>query len=179
MNPFSKETLTQTQLQNNCLCFMTPEKQQVKSSMQFLGRIHEVYMKALSDYFKVDINTHLELTLNESLCKELLDQDARVFLNEGIDDDFEAHTELLQKFLSYETAYYQLVFEISKKVIKGLDLIADKNSDISVVYISGGFNKNEVFMKFLKLLKNNIEIRISDCKNESALGAALLMKDYL
>ncbi|CAN0373071.1 unnamed protein product, partial [Ectocarpus sp. 4 AP-2014] len=35
MNPFSKETLTQHQLKNNCLCFMTPEKQQVKSSMQF------------------------------------------------------------------------------------------------------------------------------------------------
>ena len=31
---------------------MTPEKQQVKSSMQFLGRIHEVYVDVMSDYFK-------------------------------------------------------------------------------------------------------------------------------
>ncbi|NRR90124.1 carbohydrate kinase [Winogradskyella undariae] len=62
MNPFSKENLTQHQLKNNCLCFMTPEKQQVKSSMQFLGRIHEVYIKALSEYFKVDINTHMDLS---------------------------------------------------------------------------------------------------------------------
>jgi sugar (pentulose or hexulose) kinase len=179
MNPFSKETLTQTQLQNNCLCFMTPEKQQVKSSMQFLGRIHEVYMKALSDYFKVDINTHLDLTLNNSLCKELVKKDTRVFLSKGIDEDFEAHPELLKNFLSYETAYYQLVYEITKKVVAGIDLITDKGTDTSIVYISGGFNKNEVFIKFLTLCKENIEIRISDCKNESALGAALLMKDYL
>ncbi|WP_179352707.1 FGGY family carbohydrate kinase [Winogradskyella vidalii] len=179
MNPFSKETLTQHQLQNNCLCFMTPEKQQVKSSMQFLGRIHEVYIKALSEYFKVDINTHMDLVLNTTLCNELIDQDARVFLAEGIDTDFEAHPELLQKFLSYETAYYQLIYEISKKVISAIDLISDENSNITDVYISGGFNKNEVFIQFLKCLKSDIVIKISDCKNESALGAALLMKSYL
>ncbi|CAH8281793.1 sugar (pentulose or hexulose) kinase [Mariniflexile fucanivorans] len=179
MNPFSAETLTQHQLKNNCLCFMTPEKQQVKSSMQFLGRIHEVYLKALSDHFKVDVNTHLDLVLNNTLCKELLDTSTRVFLSEGIDTDFEAHPELLQKFTSYETAYYQLIYEISKKVISGINLISDKNVNISNVYISGGFNRNEVFIEFLKLLKPNITIKISDCKNESALGAALLMKDYL
>ncbi|WP_299780671.1 FGGY family carbohydrate kinase [uncultured Formosa sp.] len=179
MNPFSKETLTQYQLQNNCLCFMTPEKQQVKSSMQFLGRIHEVYIKALSDYFKVDINTHIDLILNETLCETLIHQDTRVFLSEGIDNDFEAHPELLKKFQSYETAYFQLIYEISKKVIQAIELISDEKAVLKDVYISGGFNRNRIFIKFLELLKPSITIKISDCKNESALGAALLMKDYL
>lgn len=179
MNPFSKEVLTQHQLQNNCLCFMTPDKQQVKSSMQFLGRIHEVYLKALSDYFKVSVDTHMDLVLNTALCQKIIDENTRVFLSEGIDDDFDAHNELLENFLSYEAAYYQLVFEMSKKVITGIDLITDENATISNVYISGGFNKNEVFIKFLTLLKSNISIKISDCKNESALGAALLMKEYI
>lgn len=179
MNPFSKEVLTQHQLKNNCLCFMTPDKRQVKSSMQFLGRIHEVYLKALSEYYKVSIDTHMELVLNTTLCEELINKNTRIFLSEGIDDDFDAYNELLEKFTSYEAAYYQLVFEISKKVITGIDLITDKKATISNVYISGGFNKNEVFIKFLTLLKRNISIKISDCKNESALGAALLMKKYL
>ena len=179
MNPFSKETLTQHQLKNNCLCFMTPQKQQVKSSMQFLGKIHEVYIAALSTYFKVDIDTHLQLELNETLCSELMNTNARVFLAEGIDSDFEAHPYLLTNYSNYEAAYYQLVFEISKKVIQGINLISDKDSDIKDVYISGGFNKNLIFIAFLKLLKNDIEIKISDCKNESALGAALMMKSYI
>lgn len=178
MNPFSKETLTQHQLRNNCLCFMTPDKKQVKSSMQFLGRIHEVYIEALGNYFKVDLNAHMELVLNISLCEELIDQDARIYLSESIDNDFNAYPEVLQKFLSYETAYYQLIFEISKKVISGIDLITDSNSKTSRMFISGGFNKNEVFIKFLELLRSDLTIKISDCKNESALGAALLMKDY-
>ena len=179
MNPFSKETLTQHQLQNNCLCFMTPEKQQVKSSMQFLGRIHEVYLKTLSDFYKVDVDYHLDLVLNPTLCNELMDQNTRVFLSEGIDADFEAHPEYLQKFLSYETAYYQLIYEISKKVISAIELISDEKAELKDVYISGGFNKNKIFIAFLERLKPSITIKISDCKNESALGAALLMKDYL
>ena len=179
MNPFSKESLTQHQLQNNCLCFMTPNKQQIKSSMQFLGKIHEVYLTALSTYFKVDINKHLNLKVDQKLCQELIYENSRVFLSEGIDDDFEAHPNLLAYYANYETAYYQLVFEISKKVINGIKLISDENSLIKDVYISGGFNKNLIFMTFLKLLKSDIILNISDCKNESALGAALMMKSYL
>lgn len=179
MNPFSKESLSQYQLKNNCLCFMTPDKQQVKSSMQFLGRTHEVYLEAFSEFFEVSIETYLELDLNEALCKELISKNERVFLEEGIDTDFESHSELLLNFTSYEKAYYQLVYEISKKVINAIELISDENSTISDIYISGGFNRNEVFVKFLSLQKPTTTIRIPDVKNESALGAALLMKDYL
>jgi len=179
MNPFSKETLTAHQLNNNCLCFMTPEKQQIKSSMQFLGQIHEVYLETLSNHFKIDIDTHLELVLNKELCAKLISNPARIFLSEGIDTDFEANESLLINFNNYEEAYYQLVFEISKKVMDAVDLILDKNSDLKDVYISGGFNKNNIFIEFLSLLNPSITIRIPDVKNESALGAALLMKDYL
>ena len=44
---------------------MTPQKQQIKSSMQFLGKIHEVYLPALSSYFNVEKETHLKLELNK------------------------------------------------------------------------------------------------------------------
>lgn len=179
MNPFSNETLTQHQLKNNCLCFMTPTKQQVKSSMQFLGRIHEVYLEPLSSHFNTHIDRYLNFTLNEQLCTDLIVENAQVFLSKGIDTNFEANEHLFKYFGCYETAYYQLIYEICKKVITGIELISDKDTEIKYIYISGGFNKNRVFTKFLKLLKRDIIIKISDCKNESALGAALMMKSYL
>lgn len=179
MNPFSKEILTEHQLTNNCLCFMTPEKQQGKSSMQFLGRIHEVYLEAFSAYFKVDIDTHLDLKLDKNLCSEIVSNPSRVYLTEGIDTEFEAKEDLVQKFDNYELAYYQLIFEISKKVVDAINLILDKNNLLKDIYISGGFNKNEIFIEFLSLLKPDVSIKIPKVKNESALGAALLMKDYL
>ncbi len=179
MNPFSKETLTDYQLNHNCLCFMTPEKQQIKSSMQFLGRIHEVYLEAFSKHFKVDINTHLQLDLDKILCDEIITNDARVFLAEGMDTHFEAKPELLNNFDTYENAYYQLVYEIAKKVLKAIALILDRNNSLKDIYISGGFNKNKMFIEFLTLLKPDVSLKIPTIKNESALGAALLMKDYL
>ncbi|MBU3012841.1 carbohydrate kinase [Polaribacter vadi] len=179
MNPFSHETLTSHQLTNNCLCFMTPKKQQIKSSMQFLGRIHEVYLKPLSEHYNVHIDRHLSLGLNEKLCQELIVENAQIFLTEGIDTEFEANEKLFKYFGSYDTAYYQLILEICKKVINGINLISDKNSELKCIYISGGFNRNRIFIKYLSLLKKNCKIKISNCKNESALGAAMLMKKYL
>lgn len=179
MNPFSKEKLTTHELQHNCLCFMTPEKQQIKSSMQFLGGIHEAYLKALSSYYKVDIDTHLNLNLHKNKCAELVSNNERIFLAEGIDTDFEAKEILFEQYENYEGAYYQLVFEISKKVVIAVDLILDKDKTLMELYISGGFNKNALFIEFLKLLKPQASISITEMKNESALGAALLMKEYI
>lgn len=179
MNPYSKERLTQFQLNNNCLCFLTPEKKQVKSSMQFLGRIHEVYLETLSNHFNVDFETYLNLTLNKELCSKTNLTPTRIFLAEGIDTNFEANEKLLENFNSYEEAYYQLVYEISKKVVIAIDLILDQNNSLKDIYISGGFNRNEIFVEFISLLKPDLKIKISTSKNESALGAALLMKKYL
>lgn len=179
MNPFSKETLTQFQLNNNCLCFMTPEKQQVKSSMQFLGRMHEVYVEALSKHFNVDIDTHLTLKLDKELCSTITSNSTKAFIAEGGDTEFVADIHVLKSFNSYEDAYYQLVFDICTKVMDAIELILDANNSLKDIYISGGFNRNEMFVHFLSLLKPEVTIRIPNVKNESALGAALLMKDYL
>ena len=179
MNPFSKEKLTQHQLTNNCLCFMTPEKQQIKSSMQFLGRIHEVYLEPLAKQFNVHIDTHLELELDKGYCEKLIKSDARVFLAEGIDEDFTADSSLLVQFESYKEAYYQLTYEISKKVVAGIELILDQSNNLADIYVSGGFNKNEMFIEFISQMKEGVSVKIPNCRNESALGAALLMKDYL
>ena len=147
--------------------------------MQFLGRIHEVYLEALSKHFKADTEAHLNLDLDKNLCDKIVSSDSRVFLAKGIDTHFEAKPELLDIFDSYEKAYYQLVFEISKKVNTAIDLILDKNTKLKDIYISGGFNRNEIFVQFLKLLKPDVSIKIPKAENESALGAAVLMKDYL
>lgn len=179
MNPFSTQTLTKHQLTNNCLCFMTPTKQQVKSSMQFLGGIHEMYLKPMSNYFNVPLEEHLNLDLNGKLYKKLIIENAQIFLGEEIDLSFGVDEKLFKYFGNYESAYSQLIFEISKKVIAGIDLISDKDNPIKNIYISGGFNKNRIFTKFLTLLKKNLVVRITDCKNESALGAALMMKSYI
>ena len=182
MNPFSKEKLTLRQLKKNCLCFMTPDKQQIKSSMRFLGHAHELYVEALSAYFSVDIDTHKSLKPNKIIIQKTIHTSKTILLPQVVDSGFKVDLEVLESFSSYEKAYSQLLFEISYKVIKGVKLILDKNHNsnkTNFLYLSGGFNKNKWFIDYIKLLMPHFTLEISDIKNQSALGAAMLMKKYI
>lgn len=179
MNPFSKEKLTATQLKNNCLCFMTPDKEQIKSSMQFLGRVHEVNAIAISEYFGEDKEHYLKMELNKQLCINTFNKGRKVFFPNDIPEDFKGNLDRLSKYFSYEVAYYQLIYEITRRVYEGIQHILDKDHKLEDIYISGGFKKNEIFIEFLSLMMPDQNIKFPKGKNASALGAALLMKHYL
>jgi sugar (pentulose or hexulose) kinase len=179
MNPFSKEKLTQSQLEQNCLCFLTPEKEQVKSSMQFLGHVHEINVKTISDYFGKKEDHFTRMDLDKDLCSEVIGRSENIFFPDGITDDFKADLSHLNSFKNFKTAYIQLMYEISLLVFNGIRLILDKDSQLKVIYISGGFNRNEYFIYFISSLMPEVQVKISEVKNESALGAALMMKKFL
>ena len=179
MNPFSKESLTQNQLKNDCLCFMTPDKQQIKSSMQFLGRVHEVNAIELSNHFGVTKSHFLELTLNKELCASILAKNEHKFFPGDIADDFKSELKDFDCFGDYEHAYYQLIYEITSRVHQGIMRILDKDNKLKEVYISGGFNRNDMFVEYLHQMMPEQKILFPKGENASALGAAMLMKNYL
>lgn len=178
MNPFSKEQLTQSQLEHNCLCFMTTNKKQVKSSMQFLGHVHEINVLELSTYFGVENDYYIHIGLNEDSCIQTFKNSKRMFYSNGIPDNYKADLSQLNSFDNFEKAYDQLVFEISLLVYEGLEFILDKENKLKNIYTSGGFNKNLILMYYLSLMMPDLNIEASEMKNTSALGAALLMKGY-
>ena len=179
MNPFSKEQLTQSQLENNCLCFMTTDKKQVKSSMQFLGHVHEINVKELNIHFGKENDYFIHMNINEDFCIQIFKNSKKIFFPNGLPNEFKADISVLNSFENFEEAYNQLVFEISQLVYEGLEYILDKENKLKNIYISGGFNKNVFFMQYLSLMMPVLNIEASEMKNTSALGAALLMKDYL
>lgn len=179
MNPFSKEQLTQKQLENNCLCFMTTDKKQVKSSMQFLGHVHEINVLDLGSFFGKEKDFYLTIDFDKNTCLKIFQNSKKVFFPDGIPGDYKADLSLVNSFTNFEEAYIQLVFEIGQLVYEGLGYILNKENSLKSIYISGGFNKNIFFMEFLSLMMPDLNIEASQMKNTSALGAALLMKDYL
>lgn len=178
MNPFSKETLTSYQLKNDCLCFMTPARKQIKSSMQFLGRIHEVNAEELSNHFNVDKNHYLDLTLNKELCREVLSRREHIYFSDDIASDFKGDLKQMETFSDYEQAYYQLIYEICQRVHQGITNILDSKNNLKDVYISGGFNRNDIFVEYLNQMMPKQNIQFPKGQNASALGAAMLMKGY-
>jgi ribulose kinase len=102
-----------------------------------------------------------------------------VFFEGTIPDTYEGDLSKLNNYSNYEEAYYQLTYEISNRVYKGVQLILDSDHNLKDVFISGGFNKNEIFVEFLTLMMPQQKIQFPNWSNASALGAAMLMKDYL
>ncbi len=178
MNPFSKEQLTQSQLAHNCLCYITTDKKQVKSSMQFLGHVHEINVMELNNYFGKENDYFIHMDVNKNSCNQTFRNSKRIFFPSGLPDDYKADMSTLSSFENFEEAYSQLVFEISQMVYEGLGFILDKKNKLKTIYISGGFNKNIFFMQYLSLMMPDLNIEVSQMKNTSALGAALLMKKY-
>nr|WP_246200203.1 FGGY-family carbohydrate kinase [Maribacter luteus] len=85
----------------------------------------------------------------------------------------------LKRYDSFEKAYHQLVYEISYLVFEGIQLILDSDSNLRSIYITGGFNKNDIFVECLSQMLPEQKIKFPNVRNASALGAALLMKQYL
>ncbi len=182
MNPFNNEPLTSNQLNNDCLCFLTPQKRQVKSSRLFMGHFHEVWKDKLNDFFKVDpkyfrtipYDTHL---VNKA--KELYGS-AMKFFPLGIEKFEEGTAQVdLSVFSSFDEAYARMVIELTELCIKSLHLIIPQNDTSKTFYVTGGFARNQIFVTLLQQYFSNKNVVTSEIDNASALGAALVIAENL
>jgi len=135
MNPFSKEPLTSNQLTNDCLCFMTPEKKQVKSNMQMLGWVHDLNVKEISSIFKVGENTFKNVEVNQNICKKIFDENKLEFFQKGIPENYLGNLNYLDRFENFDFAYHQFMFELTSFVAKAINMILDRNSKLKDIFI--------------------------------------------
>jgi len=177
MNPFNSEKLTAEQLDQDCLCYMSINRQPVKSSRLFLGHIHETGVKMLSghfgkpeDYFKT-VKFDRE---QAALCKSKYEKTRIFFQNPPLEREFNEKIDLFQ-FKSFEQAYHQLMLELGDLTLNSIRLILPEKDDTSVIYITGGFSKNEHFVNVIREHFPHKKVYLSEISNSSALGAALVV----
>ncbi|GAF02097.1 FGGY-family carbohydrate kinase [Saccharicrinis fermentans] len=182
MNPYNNEPLTSHQLMNDCLCFLSTQKQQVKSSRLFMGHYHEQFVKMLNTYFKVDSDYYKNIPYQENLIKTLYKQlgDNRVFFPMGINEFERGISKIdLSVFYSFNEAYSYMVMELTHLCIASINLIIPSNDQTEVIYVSGGFARNPIFLNILTKHFSNKKVFTSDIDNASALGAALVIADQI
>ncbi len=121
MNPFNTEPLTMEQLRKDCLCYMSVNQQQVKSSRLFLGHIHDVNVERLNAHFGVDANLYKKVKPDQKIVTRLLaSPESRVFFKGPIPADYIDTTVDLGKFSSFEEAYHQLVHDVVSLAMESL-----------------------------------------------------------
>lgn len=177
MNPFNKEKLTSEQLEQDCLCYMSLSGQPVKSSRLFLGNLHVKGIKILSAYFKIHPESFMLIKPDRRLLKKIWKKfgDRKIFIN-----DEDSHIDLREEidffvFENFIEGYHQLMIELCDLTIRSINLILNEEDDTDEIFISGGFSKNELFLKLLASSFPSKKVYVADVNNATALGAAMVV----
>ena len=181
MNPFNKEPLTQYELNDDCLCFLSVKQEQVKSSRFYMGYIHEINTKHLSRYYNLEDNAFKNVKLDNNIIDSLNSTygNRKVFFKEGITSNYLDEVVDLSQFSSYEEAYHQFMIDLTWYSIKSIENVIPKSDISDKIFITGGFAKNNIYTNLLAGYFVDKKIYTSKIDNASALGAAVVIWDNI
>ena len=179
LNPFNHKPLTDYELHQDCLCYLTYEGIRVKASRLFAGYEHEQQIKKLASHFNKPTNYFSTIAYNPSFTKKLAKQKtakagsgkaamvaASSFGDRALDD-----------FKTYEEAYHQFIFDVVQQQLQSTKLVLHDTS-VKRIFVDGGFSKNAVYMHLLAEAMPGMEIFAASVAQASALGAALVVHKH-
>ncbi len=176
MNPFNREPLTTEQLRRDSLCYMSIRQQQVKSSRLFMGHIHDVNVEALSAPFGVEAGFYKKVKTDDHKIRELLKhKKGRTFFRQGVPAGYVDKQVDLSDFANFDAAYHHLMDDLVDLCLDSLGLIIPADDQTRVIYISGGFARNELYTKLLATRLPDKKVFTSEMDNSTALGAAMVV----
>ncbi len=177
MNPFNDHPLTKEELAQRCLCYMSVQQKPVKSNQLFLGHIHDVNTKRLTDFFKVDEDAYKKVGADMDLVRKLKSEqgDGRVFLPGEIPEDYIDDAADLSKFANFDEAYHQLMIDLVDIAASAIQFIIAPDDSTEDIYITGGFSKNGLFTGLLGSYFPGKQVYTSEVANATSLGAALVL----
>lgn len=189
LNPFNQSPLTNQELMQDCLCYMSYQGTPIKASRLFAGNEHEQaikklaanYNQALDDYKKIKFNTVIYkkiIELSEQILSEneLLAQPIAANKISNIIPLKQVLSEAFNK-LSYEEAYHAILFNIIQQQVISTNLVLN-NTEVNQIFVDGGFSNNSVFMHFLAAAYPNKKVFAATLSQASSLGAAMAIHSH-
>jgi hypothetical protein len=176
LNPFNNTLLTENELKDDCLCYLSYEGKPVKASRLFAGHEHEQQLKKLAEHFKKPEKYYEKISFDVDILNHLRAAD-RV-KNEKVNlhhSDFQKRN--LAEFSTYEEAYHRLIMDIMLQQVKSTELVL-KGTGVKRIFVDGGFSKNPVYMYLMAAAFPDMEVYAASAAQASALGAALVIHQY-
>jgi sugar (pentulose or hexulose) kinase len=174
LNPFNHSQLSDYELDNDCLCFLSYEGRPVKASRLFAGYEHEQQVKKLATHFSKPENYYTTLKADPALIqkvnkgkKESLKKQQSPMVGQSA---FAKRN--LSNFSSYEEAYHQLISDIILQQVRSTNIVL-KGTAVKKIFVDGGFSKNPIYMHLLSASFPDIEVYAATIPQASAMGAAL------
>lgn len=147
LNPFNHTELTEDELKQDCLCYISYKDNPVKASRLLAGYEHEQAVKKFAIQFNKPIDYYTTIQY-----------DANLLINHDKE--------------TYESAYHQLMADIILQQVNSTNLVL-KESPVLKIFVDGGFSKNPIYMHLLSEYYHDKEVYAASIPQASALGAAL------
>ena len=163
MNPFNHSELTDSELRNDCLCYLSYEGKPVKASRLFAGYEHEQEVKRLAAYYKKSMDYYRNVEYDSEMINRFQRADDRQNFSSEID---------LDRFKNYEEAYHRFMWNIIKQQVRSTNFVLQETT-VKNIFVDGGFGKNSIYMNLLAKMFPTVGVYGAKVPQASALGAAL------
>jgi len=179
LNPFNHTQLSDYELHQDCLCYLSYKGKPVKASRLFAGYEHEQQTKKLAAHFNKPQNYFTSVLYNQDIINKLKNgKTVKVNPgNGGMVKQSSFNERDLNGFDSYEEAYHQLITDIIEQQVNSTKLVLNA-TDVKRIFVDGGFSKNSIYMHLLAEAFTGIEVYAATVAQASALGAALAMHGH-
>jgi L-fuculokinase len=180
-NPFNDQLLTQNELSQDCLCYMTFDGKPVKASRIFLGNEHELQQRQIASYFQEDHEAYKSIKFNHQLYQDIRTSGQFVrFAPIGMEGTGPVlpslpHATDFPLLKTFEQAQHHLVRQLVQWQKISIDLL-DPSCSVKNVIVVGGFTKSNLFLEIMKRELTDRTVLASDHPRASALGAAWLVR---
>ncbi|MFT4153996.1 FGGY-family carbohydrate kinase [Parafilimonas sp.] len=180
LNPFNTTVLSDYELHNDCLCYLSYEGKPVKASRLFAGYEHEQQVKKLAAHFNTGEDYYKTIVFNHSLLKQSDRQHVikNISSQSAMVQQSAFANRPLQNFKTYEEAYHQFMSDIIAQQVFSTKLVL-ANAPVKQIFVDGGFGKNDVYMNLLAAAFPGIEVFAASIPQASALGAALALHNHV
>lgn len=174
LNPFNHTQLTDEELQQDCLSYLSYQGKPVKASRLFAGYEHNNSLKKLSNHFIKGENYYKSIVYSPAIFQKL--QLDKSFL-ENSEKTIRFAERDLSEYLSYEEAYHQLIADIVRQQKISTNLVL-RETPVKSIFVDGGFSTNDLFMQMLSHAYSGLEVKAATLGHASALGAALAIHTH-
>lgn len=179
LNPFNQSQLTDEELKQDCLCYISYEGKPVKAARLFAGYEHEQCVKLLAEHFNKPSGYYRDVAFDASLLRKSNTPVLAVGPTsaDSLVPPSGFGSRDLSEFSSYEEAYHQFMQDIISQQVHSTGLVLT-GTPVRKIFVDGGFSNNPIYMQLLAEAFPQIEVYAASVPQASALGAALVIHPH-
>ncbi|MCT1523351.1 FGGY-family carbohydrate kinase [Sphingobacterium hotanense] len=170
INPFNDQPLTKSELESDCLFYLSFQGKHVKASRLFAGQEHEIQSKRIADHFDITTAKFKHMDINWGIVKDLE--------KSALSSELDAFGQIdLAQYANYEVAYHALILHLIKAQVVSTKLI-QAGKKTTRIFVDGGFSKNNIYMNLLAHEFPEMEVYAASMAQATAIGAALVIHEH-